>query len=170
MNIRILCVLLICGYLQETIAIIGYDCGSPHLNTTTLSLLDIEECNISIIAPQIQKKYIQLLQLSKFENIGVTQCKVSISRHIYHCGMHSHISAVANAHADYILDTTAEQCKQMHQTNAFTINASNMIYGLKVNYTTSRPITFAGSVTSDAAQVSLTRIHTAVGTTSLSKE
>jgi len=37
----------------------------------------------------------------------------------------------------------------MHQTGTLVINVSNIIHGLKVNYTTSRPIIFAGSVTSD---------------------
>jgi len=32
--------------LQPTYGIIGYDCGSASANITTLSLLNIEECDI----------------------------------------------------------------------------------------------------------------------------
>lgn len=128
---------------------IGYDCGSTHLNVTTLSLLDVESCNIPLTQPQIQKTYIQLLQLSKFESIHVIQCKVSINRYIYYCGMHSHISTVTNAQAEYILEITSDQCKKMHQTGIFPIGINNYIYGLKVNQTTTRPITFAGSTGMD---------------------
>jgi len=54
------------------------------LNVTTLSLLDVESCNIPLTQPQIEKTYIQLFQLSKFESIEVIQCKVSINRFIYY--------------------------------------------------------------------------------------
>jgi len=54
------------------------------LNVTTLSLLDVESYNIPLTQPQIEKTYIQLFQLSKFESIEVIQCKVSINRFIYY--------------------------------------------------------------------------------------
>jgi hypothetical protein len=37
----------------------------------------------------------------------------------------------------------------MHNTGTLVINVSNILYGLKVNQTTSRPVTFAGSATTD---------------------
>jgi len=135
--------------IRDINGIIGYDCGSSNFNTTTVSLLDVEECDIPLIEPQVQKINIQLLQLSKFESINVIQCKISISRTVYYCGMHSHVSTVNNAQAEYIIDTTFDQCKNMHQTGTLVINVNNIIHGLKVNYTTSRPIIFAGSVTTD---------------------
>ncbi|RLU21202.1 hypothetical protein DMN91_005575 [Ooceraea biroi] len=60
----------------------------------------------------------------------------------------SHLDST-NAQADYILDTTSSQCRQMHQTGIYSISASNFLYGLKVNQTTTRPVTWAGSVTLD---------------------
>lgn len=136
-------------YIRTTNGIVGYDCGSTHLNITTLSLLDVEDCDIPLTQPQIQRTYIQLLQLSKFESINVIQCKVSISRYIYYCGMHSHISTVTNAQAEYILEVTSDQCKNMHLTGMFSIGVNNIIYSLKKNQTTTRPVTFAGSASSD---------------------
>jgi len=143
--------LTVIGFLciHGTYGIVGYDCGTTNLNITTVSLLDVEKCNIPLIEPHVQGIPIQLLQLSKFEAINVIQCKISISRTIYHCGMHSHVSTVHNAHADYIAETTLDQCKSMHKTGTLIINVNNVINGLKVNQTISRPIIFAGSVTTD---------------------
>jgi len=132
-----------------TNGIIGYDCGSANLNITTLSLLDVENCDIPLSQPKTEKTYIQLMQLSKFESISATQCKVSINRHIYYCGMHSHIAAVANGHADYILETTVDQCKKMHETGSISLSTHSHVYGLKINHTVSRPVTLAGSLSTD---------------------
>jgi len=63
--------------------------------------------------------------------------------------MHSHIFTVQNAHADYIAETTLDQCKSMHKTGTLIINVNNVINGLRVNQTISQPIIFAGSVTTD---------------------
>ncbi|KYN09194.1 hypothetical protein ALC57_18687 [Trachymyrmex cornetzi] len=148
-NLLLFAVLTWTLYIPQVNGIVGYDCGSTHLNVTTLSLLDVESCDIPLTQPQIEKTYIQLFQLSKFESIEVIQCKVPINRFIYYCGMHSHLSTVKNAQAEYILEITAEQCKKMHLIGIFSFDTHNYIYGLKVNQTTTRPTTFAGSANSD---------------------
>ncbi|XP_070516614.1 uncharacterized protein [Cardiocondyla obscurior] len=135
--------------INGTYGIIGYDCGTTNLNITTVSLLEIEECDIPIIEPQVIDVPIQLLQLSKFESTNVIQCKIIISRTVFYCGMHSHVSIVNNAFAEYILDTSIDQCKTMHKTGTLIVNTNNIISGLKINQTTTRPIIFAGSVTTD---------------------
>ncbi|XP_070518973.1 uncharacterized protein [Cardiocondyla obscurior] len=143
-------VTVILAYItKKTYGIIGYDCGSANLNITTLSLLDVENCNIPLTQPQVDRTYIQLLQLSKFEGIPVIQCKISINRNVYHCGMHSHISTVANGQAEYIFETTVDQCKKMHATGSFSFSTYNHVYGLKVNQTVMRPITLAGTASTD---------------------
>ncbi|KYQ58859.1 hypothetical protein ALC60_02139 [Trachymyrmex zeteki] len=142
LNLLSFAVLMWILYTPQVSGIIGYDCGSTHLNVTTLSLLDVENYNIPLTQPQIEKTYIQLLQLSRFESVEVIQCKVSINRFIYYCGMHSHLSTVMNAQTKYILEITAEQCKKMHLTGIFSIDINK--HGLKVNQTTMRPTTFAG--------------------------
>lgn len=63
--------------------------------------------------------------------------------------MHSYVSTVSNAHADYIYDTTLDQCRTVHRTGTLVINIDNVINRLKINRTSTRPITFAGSVTTD---------------------
>lgn len=136
-------------FIHGTCEIVGYDCGTTNLNITTVSLLDVGQCNIPLIEPHVEGISMQLLQLSKFEAVDVIQCKVAISRTVYYCGMHSHISTVNNAHAEYIFDTTLDQCKTMHRTGTLVINVNNVISGLKINMTSTRPITFAGSVSTD---------------------
>ena len=143
-----LTIIWICN-IQGAKGIIGYDCATTNLNVTTISLLDIEDCEIPVIKPHVQETKIQLLQLSKFETTNIIQCKIVISRTIYYCGMNSHISTVSNAQAEYILETTLDQCKGMHNTGTLVINVNHIINGLRVNQTTSRPITFAGSVNSN---------------------
>ena len=69
-------------------AIIGYYCGSNQLNLTTLSLLEVGECDIPEPKLHIETTYIQLLQISDFTLTQVRQCKIEIRRTISYCGMH----------------------------------------------------------------------------------
>jgi len=94
--------------VAATNALNGFDCGGQYLNITSVSLLDVGECNLDYRKPNASDTYVQLLQLSDYNHAEVIQCKVEISRTIYYCGMHSHVSVVQNGRADYIftkLDT-----------------------------------------------------------------
>jgi len=78
--------------------LIGFDCGVQHLNIIFVSLLaGAGDCNLRYKTPNVTNVYIQLLQLSEYNYAEVLQCKVEISWTIYHCSMHSHISAINNA-------------------------------------------------------------------------
>lgn len=77
-------------WIRDSEEIIGYDCGSASTNITTLSLLNIEECDIPPQEVVSQKRYIQLLQINEFSSTKVIQCKVEIDRLIRRCGMFSH--------------------------------------------------------------------------------
>lgn len=101
--------------IKITCGLVGYDCNDNHLNVTTISLNSIGDCSIQPATTETQDIYIQLLQLSEFEFTSVRQCKVQITRIIYYCGMHSHTSAVHNGFAEYLHETTAQQCARMHQ-------------------------------------------------------
>ena len=93
------------NYIRTVYAIIGFDCGSNQSNITTLSLLEVGECDLPQSQVHVKRTY-KLLQLTGFSNTKVIQCKVEIRRAISHCGMHSHISIVANDHSEYIQDVT----------------------------------------------------------------
>jgi len=86
------CILL----LPFVSGLIGYDCGGHGLNITTLSLLDVSDCELAEVHTITKKKYVQLLQLSDYDKTRIQQCKVEIDCIIFYCGMYSHISAVHN--------------------------------------------------------------------------
>ena len=98
----------------------------------------------------VERTYIQLLQLTVFSNTRVIQCKVEVRRAIPYCGMHSHISIVANGHSEYIQDVTRDRCNQMHTIGTFLVTHSLQISKLKVIETLFYSVTLAGSVTPNA--------------------
>ena len=139
---RILCLL---SWGTTVHAIIGYDCGSNHLNITTLSLLEVGECDIPEPHVQVDKVYVQLLQLSSFTLTKIIQCKIEVDRVIEYCGMHSHTSTVTNGFREYIQEISREQCNSMHNTGIFMVSPNIQISGLKVNRTSSHSVILAGS-------------------------
>src|SRR5580765_3398282 len=132
-------------------ALIGFDCGGQHLNITSVSLLDVGECNFNYRKPNTSEVYVQLLQLSDYNHAEVIQCKVEISRSIYHCGMHSHVSVVHNGKADYIHETGYTQCLRILQDGTFSLGAGNVIHGLKFNRTSFHSLTLAGRISNDGS-------------------
>lgn len=135
--------------LSGTSAIIAYDCGGAYLNVTTVSLLRSGECDIEVETPATVNTYIQLLQLSSYAQTHITQCKIEILRTIYHCGMHSHLSAVHNGYASYLQETSRARCIQMHKEGLLRVGTAEIIDGLKSNHTYYRSITLAGKVNVD---------------------
>jgi hypothetical protein len=138
--------LLLLSSLRPSYGLIGYDCGSKYLNVTTLSLLNVGECNIPYSEPNVTKTYIQLLQLDEYTNSRVKQCKLEVQRSILYCGAFSHTSAVANGYIEYLEELTLEQCERMHSLRAIRFGYNVEITGLGMNQTTSRAITFAGKI------------------------
>ena len=139
---NIFCLLLWSGTVH---AIIGYDCWTNHLNITTLSLLEVGECDIPEPQVQVEKTYLQLLQLSDFTLTKIIQCKVEVDRKIEYCGMHSHTSAIINGYREYIQEVSRKQCSKMHETGVFLVSLNTQITGLKTNRTSSHAIMLAGS-------------------------
>lgn len=123
---------------------IGYDCGGENLNITSLSLLDIGDCDMENIEPIKRETYIQLMQVSEYDKATIIQCKIEIDRTIYYCGMHSHISAVHNGRREYISEIGEQACKSLHSSGSITVNNA-VISGIRRNITNYRSITLAGS-------------------------
>lgn len=65
---------------------------------------------------------------------------------IYYCEMHLHISTVQYGKRAYIRKISAEACRKIHETGSISLSGTTLITRIKVNATTSRSITFAGSV------------------------
>ena len=116
-------------------AIIGYDCGTNHLNITTLSLLEVGECDISEPQVQVEKIYVQLLQLSDFTVTKIIQCKVEVDRKIEYCGMHP----------EYIQEVSRDRFNKMHETGVFLASINTQITGLRINKKSTHATMLAGS-------------------------
>ena len=72
------CLVLVVMFLCEALALIGYDCGARQLNVTTLSLIDVGECDIPIHQPNITQQYLHLLQINEYASTHVIQCKLEV--------------------------------------------------------------------------------------------
>ncbi|XP_057322535.1 uncharacterized protein LOC130665921 [Microplitis mediator] len=124
---------------------IAYDCGAPAMNITTLSLLNIKDCDIPISQPAKTDTKIQLLQLVEMSHIQVIQCKIILNRAIYNCGHWSHVSTVANGHMEYVQEISREACKGILETKTYRTYETT-IKDIFLNSTTTQPITLAGNV------------------------
>lgn len=131
-----------------TTGLVGYDCGGESLNITTLSLLDIGNCDMQDIEPNKEERYIQLMQLTEYDKTIVVQCKVEIDRIIYYCGMHSHTSMVQNGRKEYLLEIGEQPCRRLHDTGTITIGNAILDKIIR-NATNLRSTMLAGSVGMD---------------------
>lgn len=146
----IVSIILLNSNFTPTLGLIGYDCGGATTNITTLSLLEVGECDIPHQEVNVSKKYIQLLQINQYSSIHVIQCKVEIYRQIRRCGMHSHTMDVLNGEYSYIESVTMDECKRMHNTGRTKIGRTE-ISGIHRNMTTSRPVVIAGDIGPDGS-------------------
>lgn len=134
--------------LPQALGLIGYDCTGKGLNITTLSLIDVGNCNVDSVEPVKEETYIQLMQISDYDHIHVTQCKVEVDRTIYYCGMHSHVSIVQQGRKEYTRELGATACHRLHETGSITLGSA-VIDKIEVNTTNRRTATLAGAVTLD---------------------
>ncbi|KAL7299003.1 hypothetical protein TKK_0008099 [Trichogramma kaykai] len=130
--------------VHRSYGMIGYDCEARSLNVTTLSLLNVGECDIPSTEPTIQDQYIQLLQINNFERVNVVQCKVEIQRNIFYCGKLDHLFAVNHGTAEYVHEVSKQACEQVANSGVFYFG-HHMITGVKMNQTTSHSLNLAGS-------------------------
>jgi len=142
MNLQIntlIATLIITAWTPRIHGIIGYDCGSASANLTTLSLINIEKCDIPQQTVNASKVYIQLLQLNEFKSVKVIQCKVEIDRTVKRCGMFSHTMDVHNGKYSYIEEVSREACRCMHVYGNFEISGTR-VTEITPNQTITRPI------------------------------
>ncbi|KAH0552136.1 hypothetical protein KQX54_006117 [Cotesia glomerata] len=82
--------------IPTVMGFIAYDCSTPLINITSLSLVDIKDCKLPIVEPTITKTKVQLLQSIKVTHVQVIQCKLLIYRKISYCGILNHLFGVPN--------------------------------------------------------------------------
>lgn len=144
----IVCALvLVLGHVSH--GLVGYDCAGHALNITSLSLIDIGDCDATSVEPDTEETDLQLLQLSDYDETRVIQCRLEIDRTIYYCGMHSHISAVHNGRRVYLQEINREVCHRLHESGSIDLGKDNFLVGLAPNATAARGVTIAGKIQTD---------------------
>ncbi|CAG5084904.1 Protein of unknown function [Cotesia congregata] len=106
---------------ESAYAIIGYDCRSKILNMTTISLVDIDDCELGEEKAEMFLPEIALLQLNEYEHTKIIQCKVEVNRVIQHCGWQSYNSIVNQGINEYIFPISREMCQVAHDHGTFRI-------------------------------------------------
>ena len=104
-------ILVICLAIRSVKGLIAYDCAAANMDISTISLLDVEQCEDQNFNTSSSTTQIQLIQLNEYGEANVIQCKVEISRTIHYCGSSSHISAVSNGIMSYIQEVSRDACK-----------------------------------------------------------
>ncbi|CAB0043523.1 unnamed protein product [Trichogramma brassicae] len=74
----------------------------------------------------------------------VRECRILINRSVFYCGMHSHISTVANGEVQYYKEVTRDECERMHATGSYTYQ-DLVINDIPRNGSITTPHTFAGT-------------------------
>ena len=131
-------------FIQTTQALLGYDCGAKTLNMTTISLLDIGNCDIPKINVTTENVNVQLLQLVDYNQVKVLQCKIIVDRTVYSCSWWSYLIPVTNGRQQYMYEISRDQCAKMHETGFLKFGGSHVITGIKVNNTILRGIDLVG--------------------------
>lgn len=129
-----------------THGLMGYDCGGGGLNVTTYSTLEVEQCNIPVITPNETNVKIQLLQLTKYQSIKVQECRVTVERSVFRCGMWSHVSAVKDHQRTYFVNIDREQCKMLIATGTYKYTDTIIMTNLKPNSSNQEAFMLAGNV------------------------
>ena len=135
--------------MSNTNAFIGYDCGSWNLNVTTLSLLEIEECELPETNVEVSEKYVQLLQINEYSETKIIQCKFETHRTVYYCGIHSHVSIVLNGESLYINDVSRSPCEDVNKTGILKVTESHIVRAIKINQAITHSLMFAGYINSE---------------------
>lgn len=131
--------------LKSAQALYGYKCGIDTSNITTISVVDVGDCNIDQPKLNISKEYIQLLQLNDFSMTRVSICSVKVPRTITNCGnIALYAARVSNGEITYFKNITRDKCSILQRSGFYNIGEVK-IDNIKGNSTTSRPITSAGS-------------------------
>lgn len=140
--------LIVFTLLQQyalTSGLVGFDCGNHIANITTISLLDVGECDIKEAPINVSSINGQLLQINDFDITYTYKCSIKITRVVTYCGAYSHASRMSNGEASYYKEITRDECLKIQSTGFSTVY-NVPISGVLRNSTINRPVVFAGSV------------------------
>ncbi|KAL7299236.1 hypothetical protein TKK_0007830 [Trichogramma kaykai] len=129
--------------------IFGYDCGTKLTNLTTVSLIDIGECEPKKEETKSINIEAQLLQINDYNIIHARECRIKIKRTVHHCGMHSHTSAVLFGEIEYFKEITKDECEGIQLTGTFNGFGLSLMH-LERNSTTTKSVILAGKLDKDS--------------------
>lgn len=144
-----------CVVLSSCSGFIAYDCSHTNITYTKISLQSVGECSSVGFEIQHNEERIQLIELQDSYNLNVYRCHVSVHRNAYHCGMHSHISAVKNGFAQYMYNVGRSECLRAHETGRMSIETGprsrHDFHGLLPGALRREAMTFAGVLSETGA-------------------
>nr|UYL95479.1 MAG: glycoprotein [Nanning Chuvi tick virus 2] len=145
MIILMLCSL--CGLLSPCVSIVAYDCSHPDTNMTAVSLSTITPCSGPRTSLTYDTVELQLLQERTSDFVFVHACLVERSYEIFHCGMHSHSTAMAGGFvAGELMAIGHDACQQAHALGILQVGRGYTISGLKPNTSGVHPVVELGSI------------------------
>ncbi|OXU16632.1 hypothetical protein TSAR_013300 [Trichomalopsis sarcophagae] len=140
--------LLISLLFTTAAALIGYDCGRRANNVSTISLREVDPCEIVDSNPEIKNVEMRLLQRLEYEPVQVTTCRIRVDRHIFVCGMFSHQSEVKTGEQIFFISISRDICYDIHRFGSFEYEKIQ-IHDIRINSTTRVSMTVAGSLSED---------------------
>lgn len=91
----------------------AYHCDSRNLRYTTVSLVDLPECEIKRANTIMDSERGYLIQKSKTMEIDIHKCSVRFHRFIHNCDILGASEAVTNDDLEYPIRLTREECHQL---------------------------------------------------------
>ncbi|KAL7296476.1 hypothetical protein TKK_0010481 [Trichogramma kaykai] len=147
-HMHLFIIIALLATIKESKSIYGYDCGTQLTNLTVISLIDVGKCKDEQPEVKTNKIRAQLVQTNDYGLVTVKECKIMIKRTVFSCGMHSHISLVANGEIQYYKEVTRDECDALHMSGTYTYQGTK-IADIPRNGSKSEPMTFAGWVGPD---------------------
>lgn len=140
--------ILFCGLIvasQVAYGLIAYDCAGEKTNISVISMNDVAPC-----IPPGEEYFeepisVRVLQRNEYKLQKVQACMVEITRMIYYCGMHSHVSIVDGALSTYLHVLGPKECQFAHKHQQIML-FNNVIDKLQRNGTTTASLTLHGFV------------------------
>lgn len=144
-------ILVLLGISNTASTFVSYDCSIKSPNVTKVSLTKVSECQSATIQPAISRPIIQLLQRADYQSIHVKQCKITITRQVGYCGMHSHYSALPDGVASYVHEISREQCLRAHSDRSLLLFGNIRFNSLASNSSRTETVAMAGVIRQDGS-------------------
>lgn len=148
--IQLLALLIYSINVSQCNQLVGYDCSHNDLNYTLINLNTALECSDDTADPITTTEYIQLVEIVNDAELDYINCHVIITRNIFYCGMHSHLSATKGGYMSYPLRIGRDRCNRAIQTGELCLFCDTpyrvSLTNLEINKSYKRAHTFAGII------------------------